>query len=191
MPESTGIVLAGGASRRMGADKRLLLIDGEPMLRRVTRTVAKATDELIVAVSEAHPLPPGILDGGPRIVVDGRRDAGPLAGLEAALASAAHPLTVVVAADMPWMESDTLRMLLERLAQTDAGAVAVATDRGPQPLLAAYRRDPTLAAASRLLDAGERRMTALLDALVVESVDAPEGAAANFNEPADIGAVRT
>ncbi len=191
MAESTGIVLAGGASRRMGTDKRLVLIDGEPMLHRVTRIVAEATDEVILAVSEAHPLPPGILDVAARTVVDRRPDSGPLAGLEAALAASAHSLTLVAAADMPWIEADTLRALLERLDRTDADAVAVATDRGPQPLLAAYRRERTLEAATRLLDAGELRMRALLDALAVESVEAPERVAVNVNAPGDLAAIRT
>ncbi len=191
MAESTGIVLAGGASRRMGTDKRLVLIDGEPMLHRVTRIVAEATDEVILAVSEAHPLPPGILYVAARTVVDRRPDSGPLAGLEAALAASAHSLTLVAAADMPWIEADTLRALLERLDRTDADAVAVATDRGPQPLLAAYRRERTLEAATRLLDAGELRMRALLDALAVESVEAPEPVAVNVNAPGDLAAIRT
>jgi molybdopterin-guanine dinucleotide biosynthesis protein A len=190
MPSATGIVLAGGASRRMGSDKRLTEIDGEPMLRRVARVVADATDQLIVSVSEAHPLPPGILgETRARTVVDTRPDTGPLAGLEAALTAATHPLVVVVAADMPWVDAELLRRLLERLDETDAHAVAVTTDRGPQPLLAAYRRDPALAAATRLLDSGERRMRALLDALVVEVADAPGGTAMNVNEPADLAAV--
>ncbi len=191
MAESTGIVLAGGASRRMGTDKRLVLIDGEPMLHRVTRIVAEATDEVILAVSEAHPLPAGILYVAARTVVDRRPDSGPLAGLEAALAASAHSLTLVAAADMPWIEADTLRALLERLDRTDADAVAVATDRGPQPLLAAYRRERTLEAATRLLDAGELRMRALLDALAVESVEAPEPVAVNVNAPGDLAAIRT
>lgn len=187
MPSATGIVLAGGASRRMGSDKRLLLVDGEPMLRRVARVVAGATDELIVSVSESHPLPPDILgDTRARTVVDARPDAGPLAGLEAALAAATHPVAVVVAADMPWVEAGLLRTLLVRLAETDADAAAAMTDRGPQPLLAAYRRDPSLAAATKLLDAGERRMRALLGFLAVEVVHAPEGVAMNVNHPADL-----
>ena len=186
MPPATGIVLAGGASRRMGSDKRLLEVGGEPMLRRVARVVADASDELIVSVSREHPLPAGALGEVAASVVEDRRlDAGPLAGFEAALQEAAHPIVVVVAADMPAVESHVLRRLISGLAGSRVDAVAVATDRGPQPLLAAYRRAPTLAAATRLLDAGERRMTALLDSLDVRTLP-DDGSANNVNTPADL-----
>ena len=51
----TGIVPAGGASRRMGTDKRLLVVDGEPMLRRVVAAVAAVADEVIVVVAADRP----------------------------------------------------------------------------------------------------------------------------------------
>ena len=171
----------------MGVDKRLILIDGEPLVRRVARVVADATDELIVVVAPGRPLPDGVLeDLDARVEVDRLADAGPLAGLESGLAAASHELAVVVAADMPWLDERVLRHLVGLLAETDADVVAAATDRGPQPLLAAYRRDPALAAASRLLDAGERRLRALLDALSVVEVEADVRATTNVNEPVDL-----
>jgi molybdopterin-guanine dinucleotide biosynthesis protein A len=175
----------------MGVDKRLIEVAGEPMLRRVARVVAGATDEVLVVVADSRPVPPQVLDGlAARIAVDGRSDAGPLAGLETGLLAAAHELTLVVAADMPWLESQVMRRLIDRLGQTDADAVVARTDGGPQPLLAAYRRQAALAFATRLLDAGERRMRTLLTALRIELVDVSERVARNMNEPADILADR-
>lgn len=171
----------------MRIDKRLIVVDGEPLLRRVARVVADATDELIVVVSQSRPLPDGALDGmDVRVTVDRRADAGPLAGLEAGLAAASHELVVAVAADMPWLHARLLRQLVDRLAETDADVAAAATGHGAQPLLAAYRRDPALTAASRLLDAGERRMRALLGTLSVVEVEADVRATTNVNEPADL-----
>jgi molybdopterin-guanine dinucleotide biosynthesis protein A len=188
MPRASGIVLAGGASRRMGRDKRLLPIDGEPMLRRVVRSIASISDEVIVVTAPGRPLPEGVLDGlDARVVSDGRSEAGPLAGLEAGLRACRTDLAIVVAADMPWIDPGLLAGLLVRLADADADAVAVAGDRGPEPLLAAYRCGPVLASVTRLLDAGERRMAALLGALRVETIsDAGGRSAVNVNEPADL-----
>ncbi|HEY6608204.1 MAG TPA: molybdenum cofactor guanylyltransferase [Candidatus Limnocylindria bacterium] len=187
MSSASGVVLAGGMSRRMGVDKRLILVDGEPLLRRVARVVSVATDELIVVVAPGRPLPDGVLEYlDARVEVDRLADAGPLAGLESGLAAASHELAVVVAADLPLLDARLLRHLVDMLAATDADVVAAATDRGPQPLLAAYRRDPALAAATRLLDAGERRMRALLEVLAVVEVVADVRATTNVNEPADL-----
>ncbi|MGQ0608178.1 MAG: molybdenum cofactor guanylyltransferase [Chloroflexota bacterium] len=191
MLATSGIVLAGGASRRMGTDKRLIQVDGAPMLRRVADAVNAAIDELIVVVSARDPLPGAVLRGlGARMVVDRRTDAGPLAGLEAGLVAARCERVIAVAGDMPWLEPALLRRLLAHLDRAAADAVAVATDRGREPLLAAYRRSPALAAATLLLDAGERRLGSLLDRLRVTTVIDPAGrSAVNVNEPADLLAV--
>jgi molybdenum cofactor guanylyltransferase len=175
----------------MGSDKRLLLVDGEPMLRRVVRAVADSSDEVIVAVSRAHPLPDGLLDGlSVRVIDDLRTDAGPLAGLEAGLSAARHELVVVVAADMPWIDGDLVRRLVAELSEGDADVAVVATERGPEPLLAAWRRDVALRAATSLLDSGERRVRVLLDALRSGMVADPGGRSVwNVNEPADLARV--
>jgi molybdopterin-guanine dinucleotide biosynthesis protein A len=169
----------------MGSDKRLVVVDGEPMLRRVAATVGSVADELLVVVSPDRPLPPALLAGlDARAVTDRRSDAGPLAGIEAGLLEASADQVLVVAGDLPWVEAGLLRSLVGGLAGADAAAAV--GDHGPEPLLAAYRRDPALAAATRLLDAGERRARALLDELTVTTVADSGGSTRNVNEPADL-----
>jgi molybdopterin-guanine dinucleotide biosynthesis protein A len=181
----TGIVLAGGAGRRMGTDKRLVLVDGEPMLRRVADAVASVADELLVVVAPERPIPAGLLDGVPaRLALDRRADAGPLAGMEAGLLEASADHVLVVAGDLPWLDAGLLRALLARL--DEAEAVAAEGRDGPEPLLAAYRRDPALDAATGLLDAGERRARALLDELSHVTVADTGASTRNVNEPADL-----
>jgi molybdopterin-guanine dinucleotide biosynthesis protein A len=195
-PQATGALLAGGAGRRMGRDKRLVEIDGEPMIRRSARALAAGTDELLIVVAQDRPIAPGlVVDLGARMVEDRLADGGPLAGLEAALAAARHDLVVVAAADMPWLAVAVVRHLVARLAGATPAidVVAVATDRGPEPLLACYRRQ-LLPTVTRLLDTGERRMTALLEATAVEAIPPaewrrldPSGrSATNVNRPADL-----
>ena len=198
-PKATGALLAGGAGRRMGRDKRLIEIDGEPMVRRAARALGAGSDSLLIVVTPGRPLAAELVaDLGARIVEDRVSDAGPLGGLEVALAEARHDLVVVAAADMPWLAAAVVRHLVERLAAADPAtdAVAIATDRGPEPLLAAYRRR-VLPTVTRLLDGGERRMTALLEALTVAAIPPaewrqldPSGRSArNVNQPADLAAV--
>jgi molybdenum cofactor guanylyltransferase len=194
----TGALLAGGASRRMGRDKRLIEIDGEPMARLAARGLRAGSDELLVVVAPGRELPVWVVDGlDARIVQDRRADAGPLAGLEAALDAARHELVVVAASDMPWMRPALVHGLAKALAEAppDVVGVAVATDRGREPLLACYRRR-LLPMVSRLLDSGERRMGALFDAERIEPMPEvawrrldPHGMSVrNINRPADLGA---
>lgn len=194
----TGALLAGGASRRMGQDKRSIKVDGVAMARRAASALAAVADELlVVTAATARPAEPGLFRGLPvRLVLDERADGGPLAGMEAALRASRHDLVLVAAADMPWLATPVLRMLVRRLADAPqaTGAVAIATDRGPEPLLACYRRG-VLPHVTRLLDAGERRMGALLEAIETDAVGPGEWRAAdpsgrsprNVNEPADLG----
>lgn len=163
-------VLAGGRSRRMGTDKRLVEVAGRSLLGRVLDVVAALTDDLRVVTARDNPLPAGVADDV-TVSFDRRVDAGPLAGIEAALLDATHEVVLVVAGDHPWLHAGVLTALVERLeASRHAEAAAVVTERGPQPLLAAYRRS-TLATVQGLLDVGERRATALLEHLSVEPVE--------------------
>lgn len=194
------MILAGGESRRMGTDKRALLVDGEPLLHRVLRAVSTVADELIVVDSERSPVPPELLAGlQARVVRDAWPDAGPLAGIEAGLRASTAPMAIVVGADAPRLEPRLLRLLADELtAASSADAVAIGSEHGAEPLLAAYR--PEAAAVARmLLEAGERRMRALLDALSVRVVDAsvwravdPEGRSLhNLNLPSDVASEPT
>jgi molybdenum cofactor guanylyltransferase len=170
MTEGTsGVVLAGGASRRMGAvDKRSVLVDGRPLLVAAVEALASVCDEVLVVTAGE---PPPVTASGARVVFDRRADAGPLAGIEAGLLGAAHPRVLVLAGDHPAAAPGVLAELLARLAADDhLDAVVLGTDDGPQPLVGAYRRSAA-AAVTRVLDTGQRRARALLDALAVEVVE--------------------
>lgn len=167
MPTS-GVVLAGGASRRMeGRDKRTVLVGGRPLLISAVEAVRAVCDEVMVATG-AGSLPLAL--PGVRAVPDRRRDAGPLAGLEAGLAAAVHPVALVLAGDHPAAAPRVLAELRDRLTRDERlDAVVLGTSHGSQPLVGAYRCScaPTV---TRLLDGGERRARALLEVLDAEVV---------------------
>ncbi len=96
------IVLAGGASRRMGMDKRSVLVEGVPMLQRVVDRLAG--HPVIIVVDPRRPDPPVMPARSVRVVLDLRPGEGPLAALEAGLTASREPTALVVGADMPWLE---------------------------------------------------------------------------------------
>ncbi|MFO7779008.1 MAG: formate dehydrogenase accessory sulfurtransferase FdhD [Nitriliruptoraceae bacterium] len=110
------------------------------------------------------------LPHGARWISDLRPAAGPLAGLEAALAAAGGAEVVLVTGvDHPWQSPAVLRRLVDRLVAAAPGpsAVVLGTADGPQLLVGAYR-PAVLATVRGLLDAGERRLRSLRDHLDVE-----------------------
>ena len=95
-PLAFGVVLAGGASRRMGSDKALLVHEGTRLVDHAVATLAACCAEVAVA-SGARPLPdlavPELADPVPGV--------GPLGGVLGGLEAAGTGLVAVLAVDMP------------------------------------------------------------------------------------------
>src|SRR2546430_13569094 len=95
----SGVVLAGGSSRRMGRDKALMTLGGEPLVVRAVRLLSGVCSDVAVASGDGRRLDGAGL--GVRQVADVVPDAGPVAGIAAGLEAARHALVAVVAVDMP------------------------------------------------------------------------------------------
>ncbi len=153
------VILAGGFGRRLGQDKASALIAGRPLLQWTAEAVASLSDEVLVVrrVDQELPSPPHGVTW--RELADHRVEAGPLAGIEAALHAIEHDLMVTVACDMPLVQPALVRAIAAECAGFD---VAMPVLQGvAQPLLAAYRKS-CLPVVARLLSAGEGRIRAIL-----------------------------
>ncbi len=187
-PGSTGVILIGGMSRRMGRDKLSLKIGGQTILNRVQVAVEAVCAETIFVGQ-------GRLDPEKFSISDLRPDrAGPLAGIEAGLTAASHPLVFVAAGDLPFLNSDLVGDILSRL-QTSSAAVPYHSGR-PHPLCAAYRRD-LLPEVTTALDGGVRAVRQFLNDIggvdYVENLTAygdPTVTLMNVNSPEDLARAR-
>ena len=165
--DCTAVVMAGGRSLRMGGDKATLLLGEQTLLQRVIDVVQPIFGELRVSVRQPRADLPW-----PQIC-DEHQDAGPLAGLCAALAQAKTPWIFVLATDMPFAKPALIELLAQRRAGFDA-VVPVAHGH-PQPL-AAFYSGACLAIVRAQLgeDGGKRSLRAALDRLNVCYVDEPD-----------------
>ncbi|MDO8615076.1 MAG: molybdenum cofactor guanylyltransferase [Dehalococcoidia bacterium] len=151
-------VLAGGASRRFGSDKALLsLPDGRTLLAATVEKLRRLSTEVLLVVDRAGRY--AELGLPVREVIDRTPGAGPLGGLHAALSAALADRVLLVGCDMPFLSPDLLAYMAD-LPRTYDALVPVSAGRS-HPLHAIYAR-ACLPAADRLLDAGERRLQALL-----------------------------
>lgn len=109
----------------MGETKAALVIAGEPLLRRVThRLQAAVSPVLVVGPPELSLLEPGV-----RILADLHPGIGPLAGLEAALSAITTEMAFVVACDMPCIEPELIRAMVEFASESpEADVVALARE---------------------------------------------------------------
>lgn len=163
----TGLVLAGGASRRMGRDKAFLELDGRPLIRVVIERVAEVCAEVLVVAGDAQ----RYAGQGAPVVEDRFRGVGVLAGLHAGLQAASHDLALAVACDMPLLNSDLLRAFVGWAEGFDV--VVLQEARGPEPLHAVYRRTclPPLEEAIRV---GDRRIISFFSKMKVRYVTPEE-----------------
>ena len=171
-PPMSGLVVCGGESARMGFEKALIEVGGEPLVLRVARRLARVADPVLLATGSPGRLGPL---GYPE-VADERPRAGPLAGLAGGLAASTHELMAAVAVDMPFVSGDLL-MLLAALHE-DEDAVVPVTAHGPEPLHALYARQ-ALPAIRAALDGGTLSMRLVLRGLRVREVREPEWRAAD------------
>ena len=174
---TSAVVVAGGASRRLGSDKRRLKLWGEggPTLLEHTVRIAHALcDDVVVVLNDMSAWPQ--LDA--RLVADAYPGGGALGGIATGLAAAQYPYALVVAADMPFLNPELLAAMLEKPRNYDilvprTGQVPVRNRRGVEPLHAIYARR-CLPAMQAALGRGELRIAALYDELRVSYLETGE-----------------
>jgi len=132
-----GLVLAGGSSRRMGSDKALLELEGVPLLARAVALLRSLLDDVRVAVRPDQVNSPA--RSSYPVIEDYPGLQGPAAGILGAHAAEPQYAWLVIACDMPLLDSNALRCLIEgRDGSMDATALAVAPGADPEPLCAIY-----------------------------------------------------
>jgi molybdopterin-guanine dinucleotide biosynthesis protein A len=173
-----GVVLCGGASRRMGRDKSTLAIEGVPMARRVADALAAAGCDPVVAVGgDAKRL----RAAGLEVVPDTYPGEGPLGGIVTALRWSPAPAVFVAACDLPWLQGPTVA------AVAAPGQLAVAHTGRREPLCACWPV-AVIGAVERAFAAGERSVYAVLAQLDVVDVTVPSAELRNVNTSDDLTA---
>ena len=171
-----GVVLAGGAGRRLGGAKATAPLAGRPLAAWVVGAMGEAFADVAVVAKPTTALP----SFEPTVAVwrEPEEPLHPLAGIAWALFRAGGRPVVVCAVDLPFVEAETLRTLAAA-----SGEVAIA--RG-QPLLGRYGPLARRALESAMGAGRAARETVTgLDPLLVEVAEAE---LVNVNTPADLAA---
>ena len=163
-PFFTGVILAGGASRRMGTDKAVLRVDGSPMLDLIRQKLTEAGAEKVVILGRGN-----VQDG----IADSEPGAGPVCAAVQYLEQQPHRSKhLFVPVDMPALSP----ALLTALACQDRWAYF------------ADHNLPFLAIADGTKIAPPRRLQDLLRAKDARRLTLPENCFdpfVNLNDPTD------
>jgi molybdopterin-guanine dinucleotide biosynthesis protein A len=184
-----GLVLAGGRSSRMQADKAALDYGRRPQLARAFELLESRVQRAWVSVRADQRDEP--LRARYPQIVDGAMGGGPIAGIVAAQSLHPGAAWLVLACDLPLLDGATLdRLLAGRDAHRIATAFRSASDGLPEPLCAIYE-PASREAVLRQVSAGQfcpRKFLIAHDALLLEPPN--PHALDNANTPQDAEALR-
>lgn len=198
VPGVSGALVAGGAGRRMGADKALLPFAGGPLAERALAVLTALFDDVLVVErggGRDHRWPAGVR----RVTDPDGSVPSALNGIATALAHARHPWVAVLACDLPFPSPDLLRGLC-RTALTAHPAprmVAPRTGKVFHPLVAVYHRD-LLGAIRERIAGGRLRVQELareaalpVDETALRAWDPELAGLINVNTPEELAAARS
>jgi molybdenum cofactor guanylyltransferase len=169
--ETTGIILAGGSSSRMGKNKALLPLPGNQAITFIEHLASLLVDccveTLIVARDQGHA--PGYALPDVRVIFDKTPGIGPLMGLYSGLSAINTERALVVAVDLPFVQPALLTFLLSQPLTADTLLVPLVHDV-PQVMLALYPRSVVLLVKEQL-QRGRRDLRCLLEVAPVQFVE--------------------
>lgn len=183
-----GLLLSGGASQRMRQDKAALAYRGEPQLLRAWRLLEAVTERTFVSVRDSQRDDP--LRAGLPQIVDSYDAIGPAAGILSAQDLHPHAAWLVLACDLPLLDSGTLQRLIDaRDATADATAFNSNFDGLPEPLCAIWEPSSHALLLQRYRDGSYCPRKALIQSHT-KLLPAPGDALDNVNTPEERAAMQ-
>ena len=187
----TVAVLAGGASRRMGADKSLAELAGKPLIQHVLACVQQLNMPVVLVTDKPEQFSQFQIE----MVSDILPGNGSLGGIYSALMSSTTPFTLCVACDMPYLNITLLTYLLSLRIGFDA--VVPMINNQPQGLHAIYHRRAA-APIRDLMNRNELRISGVFDHLrvrlvgeaAIHAIDPELRSFTNLNTPEELARLR-
>ena len=163
----TGIVLSGGENRRMGADKAFLKVAGMPIIEHVLTALRKSMERIIIVTNspEAYVLFDAL------VITDACEKRGPLTGIYSGLLHSQDDYNVIVACDMPFLNSELLAYMAGLAGEYDV--VLPKIGNFVEPLHAVYRRR-LLPVIEKHINGDQRRIQSVFTGLRVRYVTEQE-----------------
>lgn len=174
----SGVVLAGGASRRMGQNKAELVLNGKSLLQlQVDKLCALGIEDIMLSGAGCPSLP------GTRVIPDEFPGKGPLAGLHACLRAAKNPACLVLSVDVPLVPISALAHLCRA---HQGGITVLCHGEREEPLIAVYDCDAAVPMQA-MLERREYAVRGLKDTVPWNRFHylGPEELLINCNRPED------
>ena len=179
----TGLVMAGGMSRRMGQDKTQILIAGVSLTRLAVDKLSNLCERVVISGrKDDHQ------DFTEIVIEDLVQGLGPMGGLYSVMMACPSDRYLVLAPDIPLVSVHLLDLLLKQ--ECDGIVVPRGPDGSVEPLVAVYPRT-ALPMIREMLESGNRALHKLIERypscyLDYTAHQIPENTFLNLNSPADL-----
>ena len=165
--KATAIILAGGTSRRMGADKSMMTIYGLPMIEIICQQLCNCFEQIIISAANINKF--AFL--GFDIVPDKVPAQGPLMGIYSALEASTNELNFIVACDTPHVELRWIRRMLCEAKKSKADIVVPITKDGRRQSLFAIYCKSALTVIKKVLSTGNYKVSNVLNLCKVKYIE--------------------
>jgi molybdopterin-guanine dinucleotide biosynthesis protein A len=168
----SAVILAGGRGKRMGyTEKSMMVINGQPLITYVIKSLENVVDEIIISVRDKtqsellEPILPGY-----KYAYDEFENTGPLAGILSGLTRCRNELCFIAACDMPFINEDIVKMLF-RMSESHDAAILRWEDGFLEPLHAVYRCETMIRETRKAIESGESIILAPIFRMNVNYID--------------------
>lgn len=162
----TAIILAGGKSSRMGFDKQFLKIDQRRLMDWLASKLRTEFDEIIIVTNK----PEYYIGLSHKIITDKLIDKGPLAGIHAGLLEASSKYSFVVACDMPNINMQYVRYMIESMKDNDLDGCVTNYMDWIEPFSSFYSKD-LVEDIETHLESGRRAINSMLKHLNIKYIE--------------------
>lgn len=177
-----GVILAGGASRRMGTDKAFIRVGGRSMVVRVAEAMSQAGCSPVVCQGGNPDLTTSF---GLEVLLDSTPDSGPVPAILTALEYHDGPI-VIAACDLVDLDAASVQAVVAAGFADPSLLVSVATADGRMHLLSYWSRAALVPLADLVAD-GVSSYRVVLERLAATEVPVDPTAVRNINRPEDLG----
>lgn len=184
MKNVTGIILAGGNSSRMGADKGLLDLNGKKIVEYIIEQLKPNVGELIIIANNKN------YDGfGFQVYQDLVEPCGPMGGIFTALEKSQTENNLIVSCDIPNITSEIIAFIIANTGTEEA--LVPIHNLYTEPLCAVYKKSAAVK-FRHLLDTGNYKMKNALKTLNTRYIDVSghpsysENIFSNINTPQEL-----
>ena len=162
-PRLNGFILTGGKSKRMGTDKALLIIDDEPLLKRMIRFIDPFCQQVIISGSKTI-----YRDFQVEMIPDLYTDCGPIAGIFSSLTYSTLHWNLIVSVDVPFVNQELFELMISCIDDFDC--IIPKHQSGIEPLVGLYHKK-VIPVVEKMISSGEYKLMNLLSKLNVRFVD--------------------